>query len=345
MFALVGPAFLLGANLPWVQYGEFGANAWQPRGGLSRRADLARVAEHLAGLRRHGMTAVRWFLLCDGRAGIRFDGLGVPVGCDDAVWRDLETAFALSTAAGLGVVPVLFDFLWCARRRVFRGVQMGGRAAAIRDPASRTALVERVIDPLLERYGREPGVLAWDVMNEPEWATRGVGTWRPWHSVSGSEMRAFIGATVERIHARTRHLATVGSASARWLPFVTGLGLDVYQPHWYDHLERRAPLTGAVAALGLDRPAWLGEFPTRGCRHSAAEVCDLARRAGYAGAFAWSLLSTDPSSGLAEVAAELGRWADANLGATGRVPDAADATTSSGVAHPSGAPERQGHTS
>ena len=29
--------FQVGANLPWLQYGgDFGANAWSPRGGLAR---------------------------------------------------------------------------------------------------------------------------------------------------------------------------------------------------------------------------------------------------------------------------------------------------------------------
>ena len=49
------------------------------------------------------------------------------------------------------------------------------------------------------------------------------------------------------VHAETRHLATVGLASSRGLGLVTGLGLDVYQVHWYDRRERRAP---------LDTPRW-----------------------------------------------------------------------------------------
>src|SRR5512139_3908159 len=66
----VPAGFVLGVNLPWVRYGDFGANAWQPHGGLAETADLGRVAARLDEARGCGASAVRWFFLCDGRAGI-----------------------------------------------------------------------------------------------------------------------------------------------------------------------------------------------------------------------------------------------------------------------------------
>lgn len=109
-------------------------------------------------------------------------------------------------------------------------------------------------------------------------------------------MRAFIGDIVDAVHRLTSHAATVGCASARTLPLVEGLGLDVYQAHWYDQFERGAPLDRAVADLGLDRPLILGEFPTRNSGRSPAEILDAARRSGYAGALAWSALAGDEAS-------------------------------------------------
>lgn len=287
------PPFLLGANLPWVRYGDFGANAWQPHGGLSRRTDLDAVEALLVTLAARGVRALRWFLLCDGRAGIRFAADGTPLGLDDALPRDVDCALSLARRSGLQLVFVLPDFLWCRPSRWHRGVQLGGRARVLRDPRRRAALVERVIDPLLEAFGEAPEVLAWDLMNEPEWVTWGVGTWRPWRGVTRRQMRAYLAAVVERVHARTRHLATVGSASTRWLPLVQGLGLDVYQPHWYDRRERRSPLARPVASLGLDRPAWLGELPTRGSRLGVSEILHRASGAGYAGGFVWSAMAGD----------------------------------------------------
>jgi hypothetical protein len=335
------PGFLLGVNLPWSCYGDFGSNAWRPAGGLASSAVLERLAGRLEEARAAGATALRWFLFCDGRAGIEYDDHGVPVRLDATLERDVEAALRLTSDAGMRLVPVLFDYLWCGRHRVRHGVQLGGRAALLSDAGGREAVLDRVVSPVLARYGSEPAILAWDVFNEPEWATFGVGTWRPWRSLSRAGMREWLRLLVGRVHAHTRHMATVGSASARWLDLVRGIGLDVYQPHWYDHLDRRAPLAAPISRLDLDRPAWLGEFPTRAGRHTAAEVCDAARRAGYAGAFAWSLLADDPESQFTEAAPLLAAWAGSLDDRAGTPPDAALVEAIPGTALPDGAPGRQ----
>ena len=78
------PAFFVGANLPWIRYGgDFGANAWAPAG-LSQHPEPERIASLFETLRAHGVTTIRWFLLCDGRAGVRFGEDGFPDGLDDA---------------------------------------------------------------------------------------------------------------------------------------------------------------------------------------------------------------------------------------------------------------------
>jgi hypothetical protein len=82
--------------------------------------------------------------------------------------------------------------------------------------------------------------------------------------------------------------------------------LDVYQVHWYDALQRRAPLETPVASLGVDRPVLLGEFPTRGSRRSPSDIVAAAKRAGYSGALAWSMLAEDPASDFASAADPLG---------------------------------------
>ena len=149
-------------------------------------------------------------------------------------------------------------------------------AAAVRsrsDPALRRRLIDRVVDPLLERYGRHPAITAWDVLNEPEWVTQGrASALPPVRACPRGHAGIHPRRSSSLVHHRTSHAATVGSASTRTLPLVEGLGLDVYQAHWYDRLEKKAPLDRPVAELGLDRPLILGEFPTRGSRRSPAEI-------------------------------------------------------------------------
>lgn len=289
--------FWLGANLPWQRYGlDFGANRWQPEGGVAQPGRRAALRAALESIAARGAGTIRWFMLADGRAGLLDDASGAIGGLDDHVFRDADAALEELDRTGLRVIFVLFDFHWFAPLRVVEGVRLGGRGGVATIAAERHRLLERAIFPLLDRYGTHGTILAWEVVNEPEWVTR--GTWslsRRWR-VPRDSMRSFIGDAVAAIHDHASQPATVGSASARTLHLVQGLGLDVYQVHWYDHLDLRAPLDGPVAELGLDRPVVLGEFPTRGSRRAPADIVRSAREAGYAGALAWSALANDEAS-------------------------------------------------
>jgi hypothetical protein len=297
--------FHVGANLPWQTYGcDFGRSPWHPQGGLARRGDLPDVSARLLRAADAGVTLVRWFLFCDGRAGVAFDARGWPAGVHDEVWRDLDAALSLVDAAGLGVVFVVFDYHWW-RPHGERALP-AGRAASLADPFGREALLDRVLAPVVRRYGGEPAIRAWDLVNEPEWVTLGLGAWNPRRAFDAGDVRALVRVGVEVVHTETRHPCTVGSANLCWLPLVSGLGLDLYQGHWYDRLDGRAPLGAPLDLATLDRPVVMGEFPTRGSRHAPAAVLDAARASGYTGAWLWSLNAadecTDAEAGLRGVA-------------------------------------------
>ena len=308
--------FWIGVNLPWMRYGgDFGANRWQPTGGIGQPGRRSGLREALGRLAGHGVGVVRWFMLADGRAGLEESPGGDLIGLDGCVFRDLDAALEELSRAGLTAIFVLFDFHWFRRARIVDGVRTGGRAALAIGPALRPRLLERVVDPLLERYGRHPSIVAWDVINEPEWVTRGTRVPLRPAGVPRAAMRAFIRDVVMVIHHRTSHAATVGSASTRTLPLVEGLGLDVYQAHWYDRFAKKAPLDRHVASFGLDRPVVLGEFPTKGSRLAASQILDAARRSGYAGALAWSLLADDEASDASAVEIALGEACRLGIGA------------------------------
>ncbi len=143
MFDPAAP-IVVGANLPWITYGcDFGANAWRPAGGVATTGIPPSVRRALGDLRDRGGTLVRWFLFCDGRAGIRFDG-DRPVGLDDFVTADLDAALDLLDATGLRVIFVLLDFHWCLRRRDINGVQLSGRQRVLTRADLRASLLENV---------------------------------------------------------------------------------------------------------------------------------------------------------------------------------------------------------
>jgi len=295
--------FTIGANLPWIAYGgDFGANAWRPAGGVhTRLEDLLRALDRLAlaGIRR-----IRWFMLCDGRAGIRFAPDGAPLALDDRFFTDVDAALAAASSRDMEIMFVLLDFLWCARASSVAGVQLGGRADVLRDDAKRAALLDRVLTAIFERYGDSPQIFAWDIINEPEWVTRGLGARRR-SCVSLATMQAFVREAAALVHRYTGQAVTVGSASARWLDAWRDVGLDFYQAHWYEHLERRAPLARPVRDLQLDRPVMLGEFPSRLASGELQRILETARAAGYSEAFVWSVLANDTATDFATAEAVL----------------------------------------
>jgi hypothetical protein len=281
------PPFLIGANLPWVHYGiDFGANAWRPDGGIAQPDERAQLEVVFVELAASGVRYVRWFLFCDGRAGIRFSPAGRPLGLDDFVFRDVDAALEIAGRHGVRIMFVLLDYLWCDPASTTRGVQMCGRAHVLADAEHREALLDLAFRPLLERYGEEPAILAWDIINEPEWIK----------TVDAVELQTWLSDSIALIHSSTSHPATVGSAGARWRDRYAGLDLDFYQVHWYESLKHQPSLETPVSELGFNRPVLLGEFPTRGSKRTPDDIVSAARAAGYSGAFYWSVLAKDECS-------------------------------------------------
>ncbi len=286
--------FFVGVNLPWLTYGcDFGANAWQPDGGVGQPDRLRRLDEVFARLAASDLRTVRWFVFCDGRAGIEFDAHGMPLGLDRFFQRDFETGLTAASRHGLLVIPVLFDFLWCARRRRVHGVPLGGRRAVFADASKRQALLERVVQPLLRAYGRGPGIYAWDLFNEPEWATLGYGSANPLTGLRPALMRGVLRDLALLAVDEVRQGITVGLATRRGLTLLRGAPISEVQVHWYD---RRAKALHAIAES--ERPVLLGEFPTKGSALSPASILEAAEACGYCGALGWSAVATDPHSDL-----------------------------------------------
>ncbi len=245
--------FVVGANLPWIGYGT----------------DIGSSAWYPAG----GLSA------------------------QSAALDLLDRTFATLAAHGVQLVrvflPVLVDFHLCKARQIVKGVQTGGRARLLTDPSARVALMDLVLRPILERYGQDETIAAWDVMNEPEWCIR-RGLFSRRRGVTFDALQEFLGQVVHCVHEHARQAVTIGCAGTARLDLVQPLGLDFYQVHWYEKFGRAA-LERPVADLGLaDCPVLLGECPGRS--QAVANILETAKRAGYSGALVWSVLADDDQS-------------------------------------------------
>ena len=327
--------FWHGCNYPWstdgatVYYGlDFGANVWGTHVGVSTRRDqIARDFSQMAWL---GFAVVRWFVFTDGRSGIRFDDSGIPLGPDERLFADLDAALEIARDAGMRLVLVLLDHRW-----MFAGVPdtiadpttgallearlPDGRAHVLQTTAARQALLSRVFEPLVGRYGvsgeradLSDQVFAVELMNEADFI---VEEWerdlsrhvrRP---LSFEALATLVSQLNAIVHQQTRALTTMSAARVHnlWAWDDEALGIDFVQLHSYPDTkqpQRDVDVFGTpAAALGMRRPVVLGEFPGDGPRQHPAnaapppttidEYLEFAVDAGYAGAWPWSFSGTD----------------------------------------------------
>lgn len=329
------PRFVHGCNYPWstdgtvVYYGlDFGENVWGSHLGVTSR--LPAIARDLEGMAALGFTTVRWFVFCDGRAGIVFDDRGYPTGLDDHFFPDLDAALSLAAGVGLQLCLVLLDHHW-----MFRGVRQviadpvsgdlleaalpSGRARVLRDAAGREALFSAVLEPVVSRYGPGgarsdlgPAIFAWELMNEPDFV---VEEWEQDLSSHVAEPIRFadLAELVARfngmVHLRSNALTTIGCARLRnlWSWENPGLGIDLLQIHSYPNLNKPAQDIDIFGQrpdeFGVFRPLLLGEFPgdplnqhplgVRPPEWSLEDYLEWGLAAGLAGAWPWSFSGTD----------------------------------------------------
>ena len=253
-------------------------------------------------LARGDWSLARFFIFGDGRAAPSFDRGGRVLGLDEAFYRDFDVLVETAARQRVLLIPVLLDFGWCAHPRIVSGVQLGGHADVIRDAAKRESFLERALRPLLERYADHPAIYAWDICNEPEWIVADLlEALRGDHDVvTIDEMRAFVRGCAESIHRMTRtHLVTLGSARRKWVKLWTRCDLDLYQFHWYNQFRPEEPFPWrSYDELGLDKPCFIGEVPTRGTRLTREQFVQAAERGGYSGVLFWSYGAGDGASNI-----------------------------------------------
>jgi len=297
------PDFFVAVNYPWLVYGaDFGRSPWGYSGVASEQS-RATVAADFASIRSSGVSVVRWFLLCDGRSGVRYEK-GIPVGPDDMLFADVAAALDIATQSNLRICFSLFDFLWLQTPNP--KTQAADAAAifpgrnALQFAGGREALLQRVLIPLFREFRGHAGIFVWEIVNEPEWAIpefqRSSNATLPF-----ADAHAFFEEIAQAIHEESGGVpATLGSARLQWLRAWSEIGLDLLQAHYYPQLEKdqdRSLAAQLEEFTNLAEPLWLGELPARdpSLSHYSVEAgLTACREAGLAGAGIWRWRPPEP---------------------------------------------------
>jgi hypothetical protein len=292
-----GKRFLYGVNYAWNHFAaDFGGIASWSQPGVSTIPD--EHSQNLADMREHEMHLVRWWIFPDFRGdAVVFDDSGTPIGTGGTLLSDLDKALELAARNDVYLMLTLFSFDGFRPTRSVSGRSVPSLAPLVTDAERRSALLENVVSPVAKVTSSSPyayRMLAWDVINEPEWALRGDNPYggarfypiEELVTVTHAEMEGFLEEVITVLREESGAYVTVGSAGLEWARAWSALDLDFYQVHRYD--DRGYDWTSTPLDHGLDRPTMLGEFPLQGFSQVPyAAAVDAWWSYGWAGAMAW----------------------------------------------------------
>jgi hypothetical protein len=304
--------FMYGVNYAWHHFGaDFGGNARWTQPGISNNP---KVDAQLAEMAANGVSVVRWWVFPDFRGdGVAFDAADHPTGLGGTVLSDVARALELAAQHDLYLMLTLFSF---DNFRPTTNMEGGVRARSIKpliiDAAQRGNLMEKVVRPFARAVASSPHrdrLIAWDAINEPEWAISGASLHGdpPFdlnpdlEGVSHAQMETFLRDVLGVLRTESKALLSVGSAAIKWQHAWDQLDVDFYHFHIYDWVDMYWPYDRSPAEYGLTtRPVVMGEFPGAGlARAGYSSLLQSWYGDGYAGALAWAY--TDGLSNLTEV--------------------------------------------
>ncbi|AAK78894.1 hypothetical protein BJV85_003090 [Clostridium acetobutylicum] len=284
--------FPLGANYAWDEWdNDFNDNGWTTR--------FAKIKADFDNMSAQGIHTVRWWVFCNMYASPLFssqDGKGVCTGLPDK-WTDhMKEAADYAYSKNMKIYFTLTSFDVAKTNNSFY------HGSIIDDPTIRKSYIDNAVTPVVKALGDNPGVMGWDVINEPEWTISSADGGNPGDSIKGwslSTLRSFVKDVVDCIHQYAKQPVSVGSASLKWLgeqyDFWSGLGLDFYDFHWYDWATPYFnPLKTPVSQLKakFDKPVIIGEMmpdtQNSSLKMSHKQVLDGLVNNGYSGYMLWA---------------------------------------------------------
>ncbi len=312
--------FMYGINYAWHHFGgDFGGIAAWGQSGVAGQAEIIRA--ELAAMRAHGASVIRWWVLPDFRGdGVVFDADGNPSGLGGTLRQDLAAALRLAAEEDVYYMLCLFSFDNFRPDREEYGLWIPGMQPLLVDADRRALLLDNVVRPLVQEVAASPHrrrVIAWDVINEPEWAMAGPSPYGDEDydpngellTVSHQQMETFVAEVIAVLRQESDALVTVGGAAWKWAQAWTRVDLDFYQFHMYAWIHEWYPYDQPPATFGIeDKPVVMGEFPTGALAPgvSYADVVNSWFSNGYAGALSWQYIeaSAEQLDAVGDFAAE-----------------------------------------
>jgi len=293
--------FMYGVNYAWHHFaGDFGGISPWGQLGVSGQPDTIR--SELEEMKQHGVSVIRWWMFPDFRGdGIQFDGEEKPVGLAGTALADIEKALELAEEVDVYYMLCIFSFDNFSPSHDVAGIWTPGMTPMVTDAEKRAALIDKVVRPVAQAVESSPyrqRVIAWDVINEPEWAMTGPSPYGDedyapngeLDPVTHAQMETFVSETIAALRQESQALITVGGAAMKWANAWSQVDIDFYQFHMYAWINDWWPYDNPPSHYGVDdKPVVMGEFPMGDLDDgiSYPDVITSWYAGGYAGALSW----------------------------------------------------------
>ena len=304
--------FINGVNIPWNQYAsDFGTNYLH--GNLY---DSTWFETAFTKFQTYGINCARVWIHNDGNTSPTIDTTtGYVTGLDPVVLASMDDMFKRALRHHVMIIPSLWSFNMTNNDYAL-GANGGMHADLIQDTLKTRSYITNALIPLVQHFANQCNLLAWEIINEPEWSMNVPSGGTQTQVVAASDMQCLVGMCAEAIHKNSTKMVTVGSATLRYNSDEFSVSspcygnywkdaaiqsaynkpqafLDFYEVHYYDWMNSVISFdpykSGCQASFWeLDKPTLIGESQGNSTKHSPTTMLYNAFTGNYAGVLFWS---------------------------------------------------------